>query len=234
MKKAKEMQNGITLIALVITIIVLLILAGISLAMLTGDNGLLTKAGKSSIETDIAETKEQIKLEILGSVDDNGNYTNTDVINAVYKITKKNIEEGAESVESLKGHTVDLSDLWLEGKNNLMHFTLNGVEYVVEGDHIVEDELTGKHVYKVSLLSLLFENGSFDLSYLGAGENMLTWKDEPVISHSKPPYDSLHNLLYLGSHGRLCVTGYDLPLFDGDVYELYVNDEMIDLGPLKQ
>ena len=37
-------NKGITLIALVITIIVLLILAGVSIAMLTGDNGLLTKA----------------------------------------------------------------------------------------------------------------------------------------------------------------------------------------------
>ena len=40
MKKfLKERENGITLIALVITIIVLLILAGVSIAMLTGDNG---------------------------------------------------------------------------------------------------------------------------------------------------------------------------------------------------
>ena len=37
-------QKGITLIALVITIIVLLILAGVSIAMLTGDNGILTKS----------------------------------------------------------------------------------------------------------------------------------------------------------------------------------------------
>ena len=37
-------SKGITLIALVITIIVLLILAGVSIAMLTGDNGLLSQA----------------------------------------------------------------------------------------------------------------------------------------------------------------------------------------------
>ena len=37
-------QKGITLIALVITIIVLLILAGVSIAMLTGQNGILTRA----------------------------------------------------------------------------------------------------------------------------------------------------------------------------------------------
>ena len=41
-------QKGITLVALVITIIVLLILAGVSIAMLTGDNGVLKKASESS------------------------------------------------------------------------------------------------------------------------------------------------------------------------------------------
>ena len=39
MKKIKENERGITLIALVITIIILLILAGISIMMLTGENG---------------------------------------------------------------------------------------------------------------------------------------------------------------------------------------------------
>ena len=77
--------DGITLIALVITIIVLLILAGISIAMLTGKNGILTKADTSVRQTDIVETKEQIKLEIMGDADENGNYTNADVIEAVKK-----------------------------------------------------------------------------------------------------------------------------------------------------
>ena len=39
-------SKGITLIALVITIIVLLILAGVTIATLTGDNGILTQAGR--------------------------------------------------------------------------------------------------------------------------------------------------------------------------------------------
>lgn len=55
-------QNGITLIALVITIIVLLILAGVSIAMLTGDNGILTKAGIARDETRDAEIKEALSL----------------------------------------------------------------------------------------------------------------------------------------------------------------------------
>ena len=55
-------QKGITLIALVITIIVLLILAGVSIAMLTGQNGILTRATDSNTETIQAEVKEKINL----------------------------------------------------------------------------------------------------------------------------------------------------------------------------
>ena len=55
-------QRGITLIALVITIIVLLILAGVSIAMLTGENGILNKATSSRTATNKAEAVERINL----------------------------------------------------------------------------------------------------------------------------------------------------------------------------
>ena len=50
--------NGITLIALVITIIVLLILTGVSIAMLTGDNGILTQAQRAKEQTENAAKNE--------------------------------------------------------------------------------------------------------------------------------------------------------------------------------
>ncbi len=55
-------QKGITLIALVITIIVLLILAGVSIAMLTGENGILTQATESKAANAKAEAVEKINL----------------------------------------------------------------------------------------------------------------------------------------------------------------------------
>ena len=59
----KNMRNkGITLIALVITIIVLLILAGVSIATLTGENGILTKANDAKVNTAIGEEKDAIGL----------------------------------------------------------------------------------------------------------------------------------------------------------------------------
>ena len=66
MKKLKE-KTGITLIALVITIIVLLILAGVTIVTLTGDNGLLTKASDAKQANEEAEVLEKIKTEVAGS-----------------------------------------------------------------------------------------------------------------------------------------------------------------------
>ena len=57
-------NKGITLIALVITIIVLLILAGVSIAMLTGDNGILTQASTSKTNTQVAEVVERVNMEL--------------------------------------------------------------------------------------------------------------------------------------------------------------------------
>ena len=57
-------QKGVTLIALVITIIVLLILAGVSIAMLTGDNGILTQANKSQVSTIEGNVKEAVRLAV--------------------------------------------------------------------------------------------------------------------------------------------------------------------------
>ncbi len=61
----KNKNNGITLIALVITIIVLLILAGVAIVTLTGDNGILTKAVTAKEKTQKAAEEEARKLKIL-------------------------------------------------------------------------------------------------------------------------------------------------------------------------
>ena len=59
--KLKRNEKGITLIALVITIIVLLILAGVAISMLSGENGILTQAAKAKTEHEVeAKTEEAI------------------------------------------------------------------------------------------------------------------------------------------------------------------------------
>ena len=63
-------QRGITLIALVITIIVLLILAGVSIAMLTGQNGILTRANEAGTTTNEKSNSEIVKLAVSNILTD--------------------------------------------------------------------------------------------------------------------------------------------------------------------
>ena len=65
MNKTKRNARGITLIALVITIIVLLILAGVTIAALSGDNGILKRATQAKTKTGKENAEEQIKLAIM-------------------------------------------------------------------------------------------------------------------------------------------------------------------------
>ena len=112
-------EKGITLIALVITIIVLLILAGVSITMLTGNNSILTRAGEAKNRTketgiienislaynsgkiekyvgtkSLSETMEEELAKIYGEdnveVNDNGDNTYTVTINS----EEYNIEDG--------------------------------------------------------------------------------------------------------------------------------------------
>ena len=73
-KEKQRKSKGITLIALVITISVLLILAGVSIAMLTGENGILTQAQTSKEKTDEAEDMEKIKLAVSEAQIGENNY----------------------------------------------------------------------------------------------------------------------------------------------------------------
>ena len=62
-EKKKKQEKAITLVALVITIILLLILAGISIQVIT-NTGLFGRANDAKRESEIANIKEQIQLDI--------------------------------------------------------------------------------------------------------------------------------------------------------------------------
>ena len=67
MKKLAQ-NKAITLIALVVTVIILLILAGVSVSMLIGNNGVLKKAGEAADQTKIAGNIEELKLYYMEKV----------------------------------------------------------------------------------------------------------------------------------------------------------------------
>ena len=68
MKENKEMkikERGITLIALVVTIVILLILAGITIGAISGDNGIINKAKEAKTDAEIAQWNEKIDQAII-------------------------------------------------------------------------------------------------------------------------------------------------------------------------
>ena len=92
-------QKGITLVALVVTIVVLLILAGTSIAMLSGDNGIITNAQKSAAantEGTVAENMKNaynaIKTEIIAKASTSSSYDAT-VIGTEADLLVKLVEE---------------------------------------------------------------------------------------------------------------------------------------------
>ena len=113
-------NKGITLIALVITIIVLLILAGVSIAMLTGQNGILTQASNSKDKTTAAEIAERVNMELNAQLSRAmaGESFNTaeDIVKNIgtlptgYTITKDDITSSATEL-SIKVKGTDVSKL---------------------------------------------------------------------------------------------------------------------------
>ncbi len=64
----KKENKGITLIALVVTIIVLLILAGISISMLTGKNGILNRAAEAKESSKNSQIDEMVKISVMDAL----------------------------------------------------------------------------------------------------------------------------------------------------------------------
>ena len=111
MKKTKELrreQTGITLIALVITIIVLLILAGVSIATLTGNNGILTQANQAKENNNSAAAKEKVEVEALGSIDKSGKFNESTFEENVTKNIKGSTvrKSGSSLIVTVDGYDV--------------------------------------------------------------------------------------------------------------------------------
>jgi len=124
MEKILKNNKGITLIALVITIIVLLILAGISIATLTGNNGLLNKTTSAKEENEKAEYKES--LELIGAglqIDKRRENWSTEVFMGKYK----------EAIENDKKYE---SSSWVERNKKIEVKTKEGYVFHVEEEKV--------------------------------------------------------------------------------------------------
>ena len=80
-------QRGITLVALVITIIVLLILAAVTIAALGGQNGILTNASRSQVANELGEAEDLINLTANEAIN---NYYTTIYVNGTAEVDGTN------------------------------------------------------------------------------------------------------------------------------------------------
>ena len=129
--KIRLNNKGITLVALVITIIILLILAGISISLLTGDNGILTQAVRAKEETEKAQENEMIILEKY-----NQYLNNTVGISAkdISKLTDKTNVYGAE-VKGYDDYINKKDEIW-----RLFYADEKNI-YLIASDYISYDNI---------------------------------------------------------------------------------------------
>ena len=110
--KYNQTENGITMVSLVVTIIILIILAGVSINVTIGDNGLITKAKQSKQNILLAGEAEAIQLnqlyhdlDISGELTEDEESTKKDEIIA---LLQKQVEELQKQVEALKTENAEL------------------------------------------------------------------------------------------------------------------------------
>ena len=137
-EKTKKQSKGITLIALVITIVVLLILASVTIATLTGDNGLLTKTSEAQFRTEIAQYKEELDLSIINDEAEHKG-KRTDKFNETeYSKIKKLIPSFNKKYENIL--VVEEDKLVYKGNDKTLYLRAKEMGMLSEND-LLDDEI---------------------------------------------------------------------------------------------
>ena len=166
-------NKGITLIALIITIIVLLILSGVSIATLTGDNGIITQAIEAREQTEIAEEREQIELAYISAM---GNAKLT-------KVIPENLQEEIE----INGYENKVtSDKDENGKKGLLVNLIKKDRYYFIADdqvRVASKEEFSKEI--TPFYAILYSDGDLRFNTTGNVDATKTSKGETVVLKSE-------------------------------------------------
>lgn len=124
----KKKEKGITLIALVVTIVVLLILAGVSISMLTGENGIITQAQNAKLTTERSSLREQLQLDAISGADKDS----LEVFTTLGYIGENNqvLVENIPNIKLTTGKGTNGKDIYIievqENKYQLIYIDQNG------------------------------------------------------------------------------------------------------------
>ena len=172
-KNKKETNSkGITLVALVVTIIVLLILAAVSIATLTGENGLLTRANDAKRETEEAKREEESMLNDLNNLIDN--YTETTEgfdgeVNSP-KVSSGMIPVKYENGKWLKADENNTNNSWYDyGTDTKKWANIVTVKEEVRDSYINAAENTEINMDDVTTMFVWIPRYSYNISYTPSG-----------------------------------------------------------------
>lgn len=125
-------NKGITLIALVVTIIVLLILAGVSIAMLSGQNGILNRASESTWKTKLSDAESTVALTVSNYLADYYavKYAGGE---SEFKLTDTDTEDTVIDAAVTAANTDAGSDVTIERDGTSKNITITYDEHSVTG-----------------------------------------------------------------------------------------------------
>ena len=217
----KRTNSGVTLIALIITIIVLLILAGVTIAMIMGDNGILNQATRASEETIIADEKETISLALAG------------IKTRLESVGKDNLQS---EINGLKG--ADVVEVTEKGENLLeVRFKETGHTYLVDKDgNLIDLDTKLNATYKLEegriYISPYIENLDVIIEAIGQEE----WLNSLLADMTQEEkenmlLDSWNILVKLNEESQVGGPYNSIDeLLEGEGYESI--DELIQLSPM--
>ena len=159
MKQKLKNEKGITLVALVITIIVLLILAGVTLSMVMGDSGIFGKANNAKEQTQLSNAEEIIKLAVLEnkvkSVSGDANaLTNEELKTEIgKKLTEQGYTVNGGTVTYYGDKTIDIEN-YLDKEKTTTYTAYNvGDQVTVGGEKLYVIKKSSASEEKVTLLA---------------------------------------------------------------------------------
>ena len=138
-EKNKKYDGGITLVALVVTIVVLLILAGVSLNLVLNKEGILTRSKESKTKTEIAEVKEKAQLDITEiQMLNGGKITYSELKTTLEKYGTVEYESDGKTIKGIKttaGYEIPITELYTN-KENWPTFTTVANEPDIKGFNV--------------------------------------------------------------------------------------------------
>lgn len=248
-KNLKGGNRGITLITLVVTIIVLLILAGISIQMLTGNSGILTQASNAKEQTEISSIKERVELAVTSAILNSPNYQLT-----TEKLKEELQKEFKSDYKSLLGNdtwTFETNKhIWLISSDGKVT-TLNNYKIYGNVDCLIPNEYqrveyiesTGTQYINTSIVpsadlkwtaTIKYINpyGTFDLSGFGMGIASTVWVKFDIKSQTKIAIQcgktNSETKISIDDINKLHIYTMDILnkkcSFDDDTYDLNISD----------